>query len=412
VVVQPNGISVTVSKEKWKKTQGLILKWSKRVAKDGTVDYKEFESDLGYLINVTRTFPCMQPYLKGFHLTLHGWRPGPGDDGWKLASWKMERNWDDWPGEKDLDKGSVINTDEHPSKVKAVPRLKDDLRALTLLTSSEAPPLRLVRPCKVCSVCYGFGDASGSGFGSTFTAPGAILYRHGIWGDDGADKSSNWRELTNLVETLELEAMEGRLQGCEVFVFMDNSTVEAAFFKGTSSSPMLFDLVWRLRKLEVAQQCLLHVVHVAGTCMIGQGSDGLSRGNLTEGVMLGRSMTSYVPLSATALERSPNLESWFRSWTGPGLEVLDSQDWFVRGQGIKGYSSASATSNLIMPHFQIGIFLWQPAPAVAGIAIEELWRSRHKGENSTQNKTTQGLDRLNSNCPKADFNDARYPLCT
>ena len=70
-----------------------------------------------------------------------------------------------------------------------------------------------------------------------------------VWGDDGNGKSSNWRELTNLVETLEGEAREGRLQGCEVFVFTDNSTAEAAFFKGTSSSILLFDLVLRLRKI-------------------------------------------------------------------------------------------------------------------------------------------------------------------
>jgi hypothetical protein len=372
-----------VSKEKWKKTQDLIAKWLEWVANDGSVDYKEFESDLGYLIYVTRTFPCMQPYLKGFHLTLHGWRPGRGDDGWKLASWKMGREREDWPGDKDSKGESDNNTNQHPSKVKAVPRLKDDLRALTSLTSSEAPPLRLVRPCKVRSVRYGFGDASGSGFGSTFSAPGAILYRHGIWGDDGAGKSSNWRELTNLVETLELEAMEGRLQGCEVFVFTDNTMAEAAFFRGTLSSPMLFDLVLRLRKLEVAQQCLLHVVHVAGTRMIGQGSDGLSRGNLTEGVMVGRSMTSYVPLGTSALERSPTLESWIRSWAGSGLEVLNEQDWFVRGQGIQGYATDPAISNVTMPLFQTGLFLWQPVPAVASIAIEELRRSRHKRENST-----------------------------
>jgi hypothetical protein len=37
--------------------------------------------------------------------------------------------------------------------------------------------------------------------------------------------------LTNLVETLELEAMEGhRLCGCEIFVFTDNLMAEAAFF--------------------------------------------------------------------------------------------------------------------------------------------------------------------------------------
>jgi hypothetical protein len=159
----------------------------------------------------------------------------------------------------------------------------------------------------VRSVCYGFGDASRAGFGSTLSAPGAIVYQHGIWGDDNLARSLNWRELINLVETLELEAMERRLCGCEIYVFMDNLTAEVAFFKGTSSSILLFNLVLRLRKLEVDQQCLLQLVHVAGgTRMIGQGLDGLSCGNLTEGVMLRRTMTSYVHLSAIlALERSP-----------------------------------------------------------------------------------------------------------
>jgi hypothetical protein len=56
-----------------------------------------------------------------------------------------------------------------------------------------------------------------------------------------------------MVETLKLEAMEGCLRACEIFVFMDNLVAEAAFFKGTSSSILLFNLVLRLRKLEVDQ---------------------------------------------------------------------------------------------------------------------------------------------------------------
>ena len=31
----------------------------------------------------------------------------------------------------------------------------------------------------------------------------------------------------------------------------------------------------------------IHLIHVAGTCMIDQGSDGSSRGNMLEGVMKG-----------------------------------------------------------------------------------------------------------------------------
>jgi hypothetical protein len=91
IIIQPEGIVVTVLKQKWKKTQGLISKWATRVAETSEVNYKEFESDLGFLIYATRTFPCMQPYLqlKGFHLTLHGWRPNHDEEGWKLASNKM-----------------------------------------------------------------------------------------------------------------------------------------------------------------------------------------------------------------------------------------------------------------------------------------------------------------------------------
>jgi hypothetical protein len=152
----------------------LISKWATRVAETGDVNYKEFESDLGFLIYVTQTFPCMQPYLKGFHLTLHSWRPNCDEEGWKLASSKMGRERDDWPGEIEMGDGSV-SEESHPTRVKVVRRLKDGLRALKTLTESEILPLRLVHPSTVHSVQYGFGDASGAGFGSTFSAPGAIF---------------------------------------------------------------------------------------------------------------------------------------------------------------------------------------------------------------------------------------------
>jgi hypothetical protein len=152
------------------------------------------------------------------------------------------RGRDEWPGECGSD-AAEETTIQAPVNLKPVPRLKDDLRALLVLTTSLSPLLRLVRPTSVRTVRYGFGDTSGSGFGSTFSAEDAILYRHGIWGVDEASNSFNWRELTNLVETLELEAKEGRLQGCEIFVFTDNATAEGGFFRGTSSSQLLFNLV-------------------------------------------------------------------------------------------------------------------------------------------------------------------------
>ena len=72
VVITPDGLAVTVSTEKWERTQGLVAKWARRVEETKDVNVKEFESDLGFLIYVSRTFPSMKPYLKGFHLTLMG----------------------------------------------------------------------------------------------------------------------------------------------------------------------------------------------------------------------------------------------------------------------------------------------------------------------------------------------------
>ena len=41
--------------------------------------------------------------------------------------------------------------------------------------------------------------------------------RFGLWGKDEEDKSSNYRELRNLVETVEEEAREGYLKDSELW---------------------------------------------------------------------------------------------------------------------------------------------------------------------------------------------------
>ena len=44
----------------------------------------------------------------------------------------------------------------------------------------------------------------------------------------------------------------------------------------------------------MAWRLMLHVVHVAGTRMIEQGTDGLSRGLLLEEVMTGQDILAFV----------------------------------------------------------------------------------------------------------------------
>jgi hypothetical protein len=88
-------------------------------------------------------------------------------------------------------------------------------------------------------------------------------------------------------------------------VFTDNYVTECAYFRGTSSSPILFNLVLRLFKLELHAGWKIHVIHIAGTQMISQGTDGLSRRDMLTGVMGGADMLTFIPLALTEVERQP-----------------------------------------------------------------------------------------------------------
>ena len=135
----------------------------------------------------------------------------------------------------------------------------------------------------------------------------------GTWGPATNEASSN-RELCNLVDSLKVMASKWTLDGVEIFFFVDNTTTsKAAFFNRSSSSKSLFNLILKVRKLKMHEKCKVHIchVHVAGTKMITQGSDGLSRGtNLTKGAMKGNGMQPFVPIHLGSLERSLNLEGW------------------------------------------------------------------------------------------------------
>ncbi len=107
-----------------------------------------------------------------------------------------------------------------------------------------------------------------------------------MWGAKDDPELSNWKEFTNIVESLEEEAKLGHLVNAEVVMFTDDSTVEACATKGSSSSPKLLALVVRLFALTSKVGIKVNVVHVAGTRMIAQGTDGVSRGYLGQGVIV------------------------------------------------------------------------------------------------------------------------------
>ena len=67
-------------------------------------------------------------------------------------------------------------------------------------------------------------------------------------------------------------------------------------------------MVLELRKLEMEGGLKIHYVWFSGKRMIWQGTDGLSRGDLTSGVMTGDKFLKYIPLNETASEQEAKLE--------------------------------------------------------------------------------------------------------
>jgi len=67
-----------------------------------------------------------------------------------------------------------------------------------------------------------------------------------------------------------------------VFIFTENSTAEGAYYKGNTPSRTLFELILCLRIIDMQGHLKLYVIHVTGSRMIMQGTDGLSVTSLQE----------------------------------------------------------------------------------------------------------------------------------
>jgi hypothetical protein len=395
------GVSVSVSQERWDKTKKILFGLEEVLELPvPEFNHKSLLSDRGFLIYVARTYPTMVPYLKGLHLTIEHWRDDRDCEGWPEGYKKKQRTeyeilstFEDHltvaDSLADFHEASELATP--PDKVLPVPRLASDVRCLLELFSEETPAVRCVRGGSYAAVVYGCGDASGSGFGSAFVTSSKdvpslegieeIAYRIGVWGSDVDDASSNFRELRNVVESIEDQVIEGRLKQAELFMFTDNSTAEAAFYRGSSSNKALFELVLRLKKLEMSAGVKIHLIHISGRRMIADGVDGLSRGCLTEGVMAGIPFLDFFPLNETAFERSPTLLEEFKTMLPlDDPHVLEPADWFKKGHNIRGWYKNN--KGFWYPHLSPGTYIWQPAPAVAKYAIEELRKARLKRHDS------------------------------
>jgi hypothetical protein len=359
VLTGPVGTFVLTSQEKWGKARSQVKEIKAMLAKDWTkMNRKRLEQIRGFLQYVTQMYTSMTSYLIGIHMTIDSWREGRDADGWRLPipSWsQVEKEDDDWHG------AASPTPEDSPLTVKAVPRLQHDVDAFLWLLEPKKPPLKRVRAKATAKAYYGFGDASGCGFGATIQIGDKFIYQYGQWSQEVTEtKSSNWRELNNLVEALEGVVKQYDLDGSKIFISTDKTTAEAAFWKGSSRSKTLFELVLRLKVLEMEHDVMLHVVHVSGCRMIAQGTDGLSRADHSEGVMQGKDMRAFIPLHLAPLEREPMVKEWFDGVTNDlTFEWLAPADWFTKGH-------------------TYGNFLWNIPPAAAEVVVEQLGFSRLK----------------------------------
>jgi hypothetical protein len=74
--------------------------------------------------------------------------------------------------------------------------------------------------------------------------------------------------MRNLLDALKVEVEQGRLVDRELWLATDNSTAASAYFKGTSSSRSLYEMVSELRELSLKGNFTIHVIQI--------GIDGLS----------------------------------------------------------------------------------------------------------------------------------------
>lgn len=244
-------IGILTSQEKWDKGKSIVKKWISRAFIGATLNRKDLEKDRGFLVHLSMVYPGLVPYLKGFHLSLESWRPDRNSQGWKLPvnDWLRLKEYLVEKGE--IDPQTPLDYSSAPETVILAPRLIDDLRALQTLMSDVTSPLRVVRSKLLKAMAMSFVDASGKGAGaSTLGKDNKISILQNI---DNVDRkhSSNFKELHNLVDTQEKEYQSGNFHNREVFICTDNSVAERAFYKGNSKSPLLFNLILRLRKLQL-----------------------------------------------------------------------------------------------------------------------------------------------------------------
>ena len=182
-----------------------------------------------------------------------------------------------------------------------------------------------------------------------------------------------------MVNGIREESEKGNLHHAVLFLCTDNSTVEGAVTKGNTPSPRLFELIMELKRCQMLHEFMVHVIHVSGTRMISQGTDGVSRGDIKQVMTIDKPIRQLVPINISAMDLSATLREWMSSWCGGNALFLEPAQWFQDGHDIRFDNSSPPPRRML---HESGIYVWTPPPAIADVALEQLRHSRLKRQKS------------------------------
>ena len=133
------------------------------------------------------TYDHILPLLKGFHLTLCSHMRRRDESGWKIQEleWigRIENGFQ--AGKHSREEADYLISDivydphDFPLLIKPVSRFHTCLNALSTLFEPTCAPMVTMQSKRVYLLLYGFADASGSGFGSTFLTKKGVRFRIG-----------------------------------------------------------------------------------------------------------------------------------------------------------------------------------------------------------------------------------------
>jgi hypothetical protein len=351
----------STTKKKWDKFKaGLQWIWDTSQESD-MLDTTKLRKIAGLGVNLTEIYSDARPYLKGFFNALEAWREHRDIDGWRLQELMDAARLFSGDDEDEETEPTPAST-EYPVETRITSELLKHVEALRTLFAAETPLTLPLRPTDSQKIRYIIGDASAEGHGAGCQYPSLIFEgRDGLWTQEFSKNTSNLREAQNLVNYAMHDIQAHKHDGCEVWIFTDNSVFSYVFQKGLSTSKDLFYLVLELRMLARQHEVFLRMCHISGNRMIASGMDGWSRGNYNAGLSLGYDVRDFLPLDRSAFDVGEGpLVGWFKSWMGSDYSApLEPEGWFEEGH---------------LP----GVHIWSPPPAAALIVLKEMARSRHK----------------------------------